>query len=43
MIEVLDIINAVCKIAFLTYAWLTMLRINEYIKEQENKKGKYKK
>ena len=37
MIEVsLDLINAICKITFITYAWITMLRINEYIKEQES-------
>ena len=26
----------ICRIAFLTYAWLTMMRINTYIKEQNN-------
>ncbi len=31
----LDFINLVCKVAFITYAWITMLRINAYIKEQE--------
>lgn len=31
----LDFINLVCKIAFYSYAWITMLRINAYIKEQE--------
>lgn len=30
----LDLINAICKIAFITYAWITMLRINAYIKER---------
>ncbi len=30
-----DFINLICKIAFITYAWITMLRINAYIKEHE--------
>lgn len=35
MIKVLlDLMNSVCKIAFITYAWITMLRINAYIKER---------
>lgn len=38
MIEVLDLMNAICKIAFISYAWITMFRINAYIKEQESKK-----
>ena len=33
-IEVLlDFMNAICKIAFIAYAWKTMLQINTYIKE----------
>jgi len=36
MIKILlDLMNAICKIAFITYAWLTMLRINIYIMEQQ--------
>lgn len=26
--------NAICKIAFISYGWITMVRINAYIKEQ---------
>lgn len=41
MISVLlDFINAICKIAFIIYAWITMLRINIYIKDQERKDKK---
>lgn len=38
MIEVLDLMNTICKIAFISYAWVTMFRINAYIKEQKSKK-----
>lgn len=31
----LDLANAICKIAFISYAWITMVRINTYIKEHE--------
>lgn len=31
---IINLLNAICKIAFLTYAWLTMVRVNGYIKEQ---------
>lgn len=35
-IEVLlDLLNAICMIAFISYAWITMVRINTYIKEQK--------
>lgn len=37
--ELVDFANVMCKIAFITYAWLTMIRINSYIKEHE-KDGK---
>ena len=33
---IIDLLNVICKIAFITYAWITMLRINTYIKEQED-------
>ena len=37
MIDILlDLVNAMCKITFIAYAWITMLRINMYI--EENKK-----
>lgn len=31
----LDLTNSMCKIAFISYAWITMRRINTYIKEHE--------
>ena len=31
----LDLMNVICKIAFVTYAWITMMRINVYIKEHD--------
>ena len=34
--EILDLMNAIWKIAFITYAWITMVRINAYIKNQES-------
>lgn len=34
MINVLlDLANVICEIAFISYAWITMLRVNTYIKE----------
>lgn len=36
MNDLVDLANVICKIAFLTYAWLTMIRINAYIKERNN-------
>ena len=29
---IIDLLNVICKIAFMTYAWLTMIRVNAYIK-----------
>ena len=31
MITILDTFNFICKLAFITYAWITMIRINMYI------------
>ncbi len=33
---IIDLLNFIGKIAFITYAWITMMRINAYIKEQED-------
>ena len=40
MQTVLDLLNLICKIAFTTYAWVTMIRINYYIKEMEDMREK---
>lgn len=37
MIEVVELMNAICKAIFIFYAWLTMLRINAYIKKESDK------
>ncbi len=31
---IIDLLNVTCKIAFITYAWITMVRLNVYIKGQ---------
>ena len=33
--DLLDLMNTICKIAFMSYAWITMLRVNAYIAKQE--------
>lgn len=33
---IIDLLNVICEIAFIAYAWVTMLRINTYIKEQKD-------
>jgi hypothetical protein len=35
MMSILDLLNAICKIAFIVYVWITMIRVNVYITKQE--------
>ena len=35
---IIDSLNSICKIAFITYVWITMIRVNVYITKQEREK-----
>lgn len=37
MKETLDLMNEVCKVAFILYAWVTMIRLNAFISNYEKK------
>lgn len=32
----MDAIEVLCKIMFITYAWITMRRLNKYLNDKEN-------
>ena len=36
MMSILNLLNNIGKIAFISYAWITMIRVNTYIKEKNN-------
>ena len=35
METMINLLNLICKIAFISYAWITMFRVNAYIAKQE--------
>ena len=38
--DLLDVLNWVCKVAFIAYIWITMNNINFYIKRENEKMEK---
>lgn len=35
MMSILKLINGICKLIFISYVWITMIRVNAYIAKQE--------